>query len=62
MRLLNKVLSHTLQAIEFVNVVAQEIMKNELILELLATASIAGVFVKLISAFFNRLMKNGVNQ
>lgn len=62
MRLLNKVLSHTLQAIELVNVVAQEIMKNEVILELLATASMAGVFVKLISAFFNRLMKNGVNQ
>ena len=62
MRLLNKVLGNTLQAIEFVNVIAQEIMENELILELLATASIAGVFVKLISAFFNRLMKNGVNQ
>ena len=62
MRLLNKILGHTLQTIEFVNVIAQEIMKNEVILELLATASMAGVFIKLISTFFNRLMKNGVNQ
>lgn len=62
MRLLNKILGHTLQTIEFVNVIAQEIMKNEVILELLATASMAGVFIKLISTFFNRLMKNGVSQ